>query len=127
MADIIALAKSILELSSGINNANLAKQVSELTIAIAQAENEMARLIRENSELKEKNRVLCEDREKPLIFNEKNKLYYQSDDTGHESPFCPHCYEAGHLRIHLTEKTTCPHCDKDFTPPLSFKEALALL
>jgi hypothetical protein len=114
MSDIISLAKSILELTTDIKNAELTKQVSELTLVAAQSEMEKAQLIRENTALKEENRNLREDRENPLIFNPKDFFYYQPDDTEHLFPFCQHCYEAGHLRIHLTKKFVCPHCNTDF-------------
>jgi glutaredoxin len=124
MTNIVSLAKSIVELAAGINNANLAKQVSELTIAVAQSEIEKAQLIKENAELKEQNRVLSEDREAPLLFDNKDRRYYLRDDTERMAPFCPHCYEAERIRIHLTEKDACPHCGKDFSPPPYFKDIM---
>jgi hypothetical protein len=114
MSDIISLANSILELSSGINNAKLTKQVSELTLAAAQSEMEKAQLIKENTEMKEQLRVLREDRENPLVFNKKDNLYYQADDKKHLFPLCQHCYETERLRIHLTKRYVCPHCNVDF-------------
>jgi hypothetical protein len=125
MSDIISLVNSLVELSTGINNAQLTKKVSELTLALAQIEIEKAQLIRENFELKEGNRILREDRENPLIFSKENNLYYHPDDKEHVSPFCQHCYETSRLRIHLTKKKfECPHCNTDyfylFAPPIPF-------
>jgi hypothetical protein len=117
MSDLISLVKSILDLTTGLNNANLERQVSALTLAIAETEAKIAELIRENSELKEQLRVCCEDRENPLIFDKKTLLYYHSDDKEHSCPFCPNCYEVGHRRIHLTKLDTCPHCNTDYPSP----------
>jgi glutaredoxin len=60
---------------------------------------------KENSESKEQSQ---------LIFNKKDNLYYQPDDKKHLFPFCPHCYEALDLKIHLTKRFVCPHCRTDF-------------
>jgi hypothetical protein len=114
MADIISLVNSILDLSTGMNNANLTKQIAELTLAAAQNEQEKAQLIKENYELREQNRILLEDHENPLVFNGEDNLYYYPDDKKHLFPFCQHCYETEHLKIHLTKKYKCPHCNTDF-------------
>jgi hypothetical protein len=114
MADLISLASSPLEFSNSLRNAELTKRVSEITLSAAQSEMEKAQLIKENSELKEENRKLREDRENPLVFNKKDNLYYQPDDKKHRFPFCQHCYEVKRLRIHLTKKYVCPHCNTDF-------------
>jgi hypothetical protein len=114
MADIITLANSIFELTSGIRNAELQKKLSELTLAAAQSEMDKARLMKENSELKEQLGTLLEDREHPLVFRKKDNLYYEPGDRRHSSPYCQHCYEDGHRRFHLTKKYVCPHCGRDF-------------
>jgi cell division protein FtsB len=117
MSELVSLAKSILDLTTGINNATLIKQVADLNLAIARSEEERAHLIEENAKLKEENRNLREDRENPLVFNKEDNLYYHPSDEKHESPFCQHCYEAEHLRIHLTKTFDCPHCHTDFPNP----------
>jgi hypothetical protein len=116
MADLISLGNSILELTSGVNNAKLARQVSELTLAIARTEKEKAQSIEENTRLKEENKSLREDRENPLVFSEKDRLYYHPSDEKHISPFCQYCYELRHLRIHLTRLSACPHCKTEYPP-----------
>jgi hypothetical protein len=124
MADIISLANSILKFATDLKNADLMRQVADLTLAAAQIEAEKAQLIRENSELKEQNRVLLEDRENPLIFNKENRLYYRPDDPEHSSPFCQRCYEVEHRRVHLKMNSVCPQCGQDFHTA-SFENILA--
>jgi hypothetical protein len=128
MPDIISLANSIIEIAAGIKNADLLKKVSELTLTVAQAEMENARLMRENAmlmqenvrlvqenaELKQRIQTLQEDKTHPLVLNSKNNFYFDEDDTGCASPYCPGCYESKHMRIHLTKQFICPQCRLDF-------------
>jgi uncharacterized protein (DUF983 family) len=53
-------------------------------------------------------------RKNSLVFNPDDGLCYHPDDKEHSAPFCPRCYEAEHLKIHLQLGLVCPKCDKSF-------------
>jgi hypothetical protein len=88
----VSTAKSLFELAHTMNNAVLIKQVSDLTLQLAQTQNEAARMMTEN-------RLLKAEQEE----QEKNPLRYDGlvyRDTG-DDPYCPACYDDRRKRIHL--------------------------
>jgi hypothetical protein len=88
--------------------------VAEMTGQLTKAKIEISALVEKNRGLENRVQELLEDRENPLVLNEKDNLYYRQDDEKYLFPFCQHCYEVDHLRIHLTKKYICPHCHTDF-------------
>jgi uncharacterized protein (DUF983 family) len=48
------------------------------------------------------------------MIYKNDRLYYKPDDKDHLLPFCPHCYDAKGLEIHLPKKLVCPQCNTDF-------------
>jgi hypothetical protein len=100
MSDLIALigssltaAKGLFELALTANNAAMIKQVSDLTLQLAQTQNEVAQMLTEL-------RLLKAEQEE----QEKNPLRYDGlvyRDTG-DYPYCPACYDSHRKRIHLS-------------------------
>jgi hypothetical protein len=103
MPDLVALAKGALDIANGLNNADLIRIIVEL-------KNEAADLLIENLELKERIKALEDGKENPLVYNDKDGLYYSTGDTDSQHPFCPACYDTDKKRIHLLPSLKCPGC-----------------
>jgi hypothetical protein len=88
--------------------------VSEITKQITEANIEISALAQKNLDLEKENRELREDKKHPLVFDVKDGVYYGADDTDHLEPYCPHCYDAEHLRIHLRPHRYCRHCSTSY-------------
>jgi len=120
MLDLLALtsaatasAASLLELSNGIKNSELKRQVAELNVQIAAIKNEVALLMKKNGRLKKELGRMKNDKANPLVFNPKDGLYY---DDKSDVPYCPNCYEGKnkerrHLKI---SPRICPNCHEPF-------------
>ena len=109
----LTIAKGLLEICKEYNNVILIKQISDLTLQLAQAQTEAAELINENRNLKEE----AERQEtNPLTF--KKPVYYDRNQLS----YCPACYDNLKKRIHLKTETiegggtsfTCPICKTNF-------------
>jgi regulator of replication initiation timing len=96
---IIDKVASIYKLASTLGNSDLLLQISDL-------KTELSAIYDENRRLKEELRNLKEHVKKPLVFNTEDRLYYKEDD---DTPFCPKCFEAHKLEMHLRDYT-CPEC-----------------
>ena len=122
---IIDNAKEVVEIIRKLDNRDLYRKILDL-------QGEIIDLTHENRSLAEKNRDLKEKLSLSKRMTFKKPFYYQKDDP---VPFCPRCWEAKELPIHLIEfdrpdaETTvykCPNCDKRYRdkhpPEFIFKE-----
>jgi len=108
----ITMTKGIFEVAREYNNANLIKQISDLTIQLAQAQTEAAEMMTELRNLKAE---LEERDNNPLEYS--STIYFDSNGE----LFCPACYDDRKKRIHLKviEQTggvyyRCPICHNNF-------------
>jgi len=120
MLDLLALTNaaaasvaSLLELSNGVKNSELKRQVAELNVQIATIQNEAASLMKKNGRLKKELERIKDDRANPLVFNPEDGLYY---DDKSDVPYCPNCYEGKNKeRRHLkVSPKICPNCHEPF-------------
>jgi hypothetical protein len=109
----VSTTKSLIELAQAAKNAAMVKLVSDLTLQLAQTQNEAARMMTENRLLKAEQ----EEQEKnPLCYD---GLVYR--DTKDHS-YCPACYDDRRKRIHLSSFPMvdgrtgfeCPICHAEF-------------
>jgi transposase-like protein len=105
----IAIAKGLLEISKEYNNATFIKQISDLTLQLAQVQNEAAKMMTELQTL----RAEADERE-------KNPIHYTGAvyrDTKNR-PYCPACYDDKRKQIHLIDDGDgcfrCPICQNHF-------------
>ncbi|MDR0722756.1 MAG: hypothetical protein LBF75_08230 [Treponema sp.] len=113
----LTVTKNLVELAHTLNNSALIKQLSDLTLQLAQSQNEAARMMTELRLLKTEQ----EEREKnPIRYD--GLVYRDIEDH----PYCPACYDDRRKRIHLTSfpmvdrKTgfECPICHAEFEKAL---------
>jgi hypothetical protein len=114
---VITVIASIRTQLKKIDQTRFESIIAEMTRRLTEAQVEISALIQKNLDLEKENRKLLGDKEHPLVFNAKDKLYYGADDTDYSDPYCPHCYEAELRGFHLTKKYVCPHCGFDFHIP----------
>ena len=119
MSDIISLISSGITMTKGLfdiaceaNDAILIKQISDLTIQLAQTQNKATELLTEIHELKKEQE---ENKNNPLTYN---GLVYQGEDGFF---YCPACFDSNKKRIHL-KKFDTPHNTPCFNCPIC-KEA----
>jgi hypothetical protein len=117
---IIGDVKEVAELIQKLDNMELYQKILNL-------QGQIIELTHENWSLQEKNKKLREKLSVSKKMKFKKSLYYQENDP---VPFCPLCWEAKKLPIHLIEfdrpdaNTTvykCHNCSKSFTekhPPM---------
>ena len=123
MTDLLGHLGNALTISSALvdtlrkaDNSVYIKEISEMNLQLAAAQNEAARLMKENQLLKDE---VEEQKSNPLRYD--GEVYRDKD--GHA--FCPGCYDGNRKRIHL-KKTfwrfyvkaspvyLCPICDNKF-------------
>jgi len=94
----ITLAKGLYEICKGYDNAALMKNISDLTLQLAELQITAAQIITENSALKAE----LETRESnPLKYD---GLAYRDNDN---FPYCPGCFDGEYKRIHLKPFNSC--------------------
>jgi hypothetical protein len=76
----------------------------------AELKTEVADLSTKKIELENQIKALQEEKDNPLVYNDKDGLYYSADDTDSLHPFCPACYDTDKKRIHLLPSLKCPGC-----------------
>lgn len=108
MTDIIAHAKSIVDLIKKYDDQELYRKIVDLQGEILEQSGKVLELTSVNRQLREKL-----DQRVKLTF--KRPFYYSDDDT---VPFCAHCWETKQVLIHLetdnvkqAKKWLCPACD----------------
>jgi len=107
----ITIAKGMYEISKEYNNTAYIKQNSELTLKLAQAQNEAAQITMELQALKNETE---EQKNNPLHYN--GTTYRDTKDM----PYCPACYDDKNKRIHLKRDPElkssfiCPICQNEF-------------
>jgi hypothetical protein len=105
------MAKGVVEFVKALNNAELTKQISDLTLQIAQNQFEAADMINENQALKAK---IEELKTNPLHYD--GTVYRDKDNFS----YCPACFDAFEKKVHLknpdkiSRRFTCPVCKAYF-------------
>ncbi|MDR1319247.1 MAG: hypothetical protein LBJ90_06450 [Treponema sp.] len=117
MSDPISLINGAITVITSIRNqfkkidqTRFESIIAEMTRQLTEAQVEISALIQKNLDLEKENRKLLDDKEHPLVFDTKDGVYYGADDKDHSMPYCPHCYDADHLKIHLMSHEVCRHC-----------------
>jgi hypothetical protein len=106
--------EEIIELVTGLTTANLKHDQAELINKLAELKIERAGFIAEIQELKEQVKMLQDEKENPLVYNNTDGLYY-AGNTEDRQPYCPACYENTKKRIHLIPgKLKCSVCKTDY-------------
>jgi len=114
IGNAISTTGGLIDIFRKADNAAFIKQISDLNIQLAVAQNEAARLLNENRELKAE---IDTDRSAPLRYDEV--VYRDAENYG----YCPACYDDRRKRIHLKEHPmnsnwfVCPICDNDYEYP----------
>jgi uncharacterized protein YfcZ (UPF0381/DUF406 family) len=95
----VSLARTVIDVAKKVDNAELIKAITDLTLEMANANlgmaeltNQLAETKLENTQLKQKIRELEEGTKPNQLQLGKDKLYYSEQSEG---PFCPHCYNQG--------------------------------
>jgi hypothetical protein len=105
------MAKGLSEIFKEYNNAVAVKQISDLNLQLAQAQNDAAQIINELQNLKTE---VDERNSNPLHFT--GETYRDTKNF----PYCPVCYDDQKKRIHLKKHIGldgsffCPICKNEF-------------
>jgi hypothetical protein len=110
----ITIIASIRNQLKKIDQTRFESIVAEMTRQLTEAQVEISALIQKNLDLEKENRKLLDDKEHPLVYDAKDGLYYSVDDTDHSIPYCPHCYDAERLKMHLRPHGYCNHCKTSY-------------
>ncbi|MDR0487661.1 MAG: hypothetical protein LBG91_05385 [Treponema sp.] len=104
---------SLIEVSNGIKNSELQRQLAEVNRQVADIQNEAASLVARNRELQSMIEAMENEKKAPLVYNPKDGFYYDSES---DIPYCPNCYEGAkkerrHLKVGFKE---CPNCHEAY-------------
>ena len=114
IGNTVTIAKGLYEICKEYENAKLIKQISDLTLEIAQVQNEVAEMMAELRSLKAEKE---EQETNPINYD---GIVYRDKDN---QIYCPACYDNQRKRIHLkppywtvskTYLSICPICDNKF-------------
>jgi len=106
----LAAFNGLIKISENFKNAAFTKQMTDIYLQFAQFQIDTANTISENQALKEK---IKEMKDNPLRYD--GSMYRDNDNF----PYCPACYDARDLRIHLNNSSNkicfhCPECNNNF-------------